>query len=141
MSSSAIYSSDSFTRGSAKVVNCYEADIEGVEQNKQQHYNPTAADRKTITLPLEEVANGTLCYNLNGKQFRDPSWYQTIEDDAHPYPFGDHAIVLPSQEHRRCRHYPAEGFRKRKTAQGNGRHSEEGSRNVEESQPAQPQTS
>ena len=94
MSSSAIYSSDSFTRGSAKVVNCYEADIEGVEQNKQQHYNPTAADRKTITLPLEEVANGTLCYNLNGKQFRDPSWYQTIEDDAHPYPFGDHAIVI-----------------------------------------------
>ena len=94
MPQSAIYSSDSFTRGSAKVVNCYEADIEGVDQNKQQHYNPTAADRLTITLPLEEVANGTLCYNLNGKQFRDPSWYQTIGDDAHPYPFGEHAIVI-----------------------------------------------
>ena len=99
MPSASIYSSDSFTRGSAKVVNCYEADIEGVEQNKQQHYNPTAADRKTITLPLEEVANGALCYNLNGKQFLDPSWYQTIGDDVHPYPFGEeHSIVIYGAE-------------------------------------------
>ncbi len=94
MPQSAIYSSDSFTRGNAKVVNCYEADIEGVEQNKQQHYNPTAADRKTITLPLEEVANGALCYNLNGKQFREPTWYQTLEEDEHPYPFDNHGVVI-----------------------------------------------
>ena len=94
MPQSAIYSSDSFTRGSAKVVNCYEADIEGVDQNKQQHYNPTAADRKTITLPLEEVANGALCYNLNGKQFREPTWYQTLEEDEHPYPFDNHGVVI-----------------------------------------------
>ena len=94
MQASAIYSSDSFTRGSAKVVNCYEADIEGVDQSKQQHYNPTAADRKTITLPLEEVANGTLCYNLNGKQFAEPVWYQTLEEDAHPYPFDNHGVVV-----------------------------------------------
>ena len=94
MPSASIYSSDSFTRGSAQVVNCYEADIEGVEQNKQQHYNPTAASRLTITLPLEEVANGTLCYNLNGKQFSDPSWYQTLGDDEHPYPFNTHGVVI-----------------------------------------------
>ena len=94
MPQSAIYSSDSFTRGSAKVVNCYEADIEGVEQNKQQHYNPTAADRLTITLPLEDVASGALCYNLNGKQFSDPSWYQTLNDDEQPYPFDNHGVVI-----------------------------------------------
>ena len=94
MPSASIYSSDSFTRGSAKVVNCYEADIEGVEQNKQQHYNPTAADRLTITLPLDEVVNGTLCYNLNGKQFSDPSWYQTLNEDEHPYPFNTHGVVI-----------------------------------------------
>ena len=90
----AIYSSDSFTRGSAKVVNCYEADIEGADHNKQQHYNPTAADRLTITLPLEDVASGALCYNLNGKQFSNPSWYQTLDEDEHPYPFDNHGVVI-----------------------------------------------
>ena len=98
MPASAIYSSDSFTRGSAQVINCYEADIEGVDHNKQQHYNPTAASRLTITLPLEEVANGALCYNLNGKQFLEPTWFQTIEDDVHPYPFGDRSIVIYGAE-------------------------------------------
>ena len=94
MQESAIYSSDSFTRGSATVVNCYEADIEGVAQNKQQHYNPTAANRKTITLPLEDVASGALCYNLNGKQFVEPTWFQTLDEDAHPYPFDTHGVVV-----------------------------------------------
>ena len=98
MPSASIYSSDSFTRGSAKVINCYEADIEGVDQNKQQHYNPTAADRLTITLPLEDVASGALCYNLNGKQFLEPSWYQTIDEDEHPYPFGNHGTVIYGAE-------------------------------------------
>jgi hypothetical protein len=91
---SAIYDSDSFTRGSAQVVNCYEADIEGVDANKQQHVRPMAENRRCNPITLEEVANGALCYKVNGSQFRDPSWYQTIEDDAHPYPFGDHAIVI-----------------------------------------------
>ena len=94
MPASSIYSSDSFTRGSAKVINCYEADIEGVDKNKQQHYNPTAADRLTITLPLEEVANGALCYNLNGKQFTHPTWYQILDEDEHPYPFDNHGVVI-----------------------------------------------
>ena len=94
MPSASIYSSDSFTRGSAQVINCYEADIEGVDKNKQQHYNPTAASRLTITLPLEDVASGALCFNLNGKQFREPVWYQTLEEDEHPYPFDNHGVVI-----------------------------------------------
>ncbi len=89
-----IYDCDSFTRGSAKVVNCYEADIEGVDHNKQQHYRQMGADRATITLPLEEIANGALAYNLNGKKFLEPAWYQTLEDDEHPYPFDNHGVVI-----------------------------------------------
>ena len=95
---SGIYDCDSFTRGGAKVVNCYEADIPDVDTNKQQHYRQMGANRATITLPLEEIANGTLCYNLNGKQFLDPSWYQTLEEDAHPYPFGEHALIIYGAE-------------------------------------------
>ena len=98
MQSGSIYSSDSFTRGAAQVINCYEADIEGVAQNKQQHYNPTAANRLTITLPLEDVASGALCYNLNGKQISEPSWYQTLDEDDHPYPFDTHGVVVCAAE-------------------------------------------
>ena len=91
---SAIYDCDSFTRGGAQVVNCYEADIEGVDTNKQQHYRQMGANRATITLPLEDIESGALCYNLNGKQFINPTWYQTLEDDEQPYPFGEHGVVI-----------------------------------------------
>ncbi len=90
----AIYDCDSFSRGSAKVINCYEADIEGVDPNKQQHIRAMAADRKCNTLVLEDVANGALCYNLNEKKFKEPSWYQTIDEDDHPYPFDTHGVVI-----------------------------------------------
>ena len=99
MPSSAIYDCDSFTRGSAKVVNCYEAEIEGVDHNKQQHYRQMGADRATIKLPLEEVESGALCYNLNGKKFTDPVWFQTLDQDEHPYPWADeHNIIIYGAE-------------------------------------------
>ena len=91
---SGIYDCDSFTRGGAKVTNCYEADIPDVDTNKQQHYRQMGANRATILLPLEDVASGALCYNLNGKQFLDPAWFQTIDDDVHPYPFDNHGVVI-----------------------------------------------
>ena len=91
---SGIYDCDSFTRGGAQVVNCYEADIEGVDTNKQQHYRQMGANRATITLPLEDIASGALCYNLNGKQFLDPSWYQTIGEDEQPSPYNTHGVVI-----------------------------------------------
>ena len=90
----AVYDCDSFTRGGAKVVNCYEADIEGVDPNKQQHYRAMAENRKCNALAVEDVASGALCYNLNSRQFRDPSWYQTLEEDAHPYPFNNHGVII-----------------------------------------------
>ena len=91
---SGIYDCDSFTRGSAKVTNCYEADIEDVDPSKQQHYRAMAENRKVNPITLEEVANGALCYKLNGKQFRNPTWYQTLEEDEHPYPFDNHGVVI-----------------------------------------------
>ena len=91
---SGIYDCDSFTRGAAKVTNCYEADIEDVDPSKQQHVRSMADNRKCKTLQIEEVANGALCYNLNGKQFRNPVWYQTLEEDEHPYPFSGHGVVI-----------------------------------------------
>ncbi|MBQ9524575.1 MAG: hypothetical protein IJR69_05605 [Bacteroidaceae bacterium] len=91
---SGIYDCDSFTRGAAKVTNCYEADIEDVDQSKQQHYRAMAENRKVNPITLEEVANGALCYKLNKKQFRNPTWYQTLEEDEHPYPFDNHGVVI-----------------------------------------------
>ena len=95
---SGIYDCDSFTRGGAQVVNCYEADIEGVDTNKQQHYRQMGANRATITLPLEDIASGALCYNLNGKQFTNPIWYQTLGDDEQPYPYDTHGVVIYGAE-------------------------------------------
>ena len=89
-----IYDCDSFTRGSAKVTNCYEADIEGVSANKQQHVRAMADNRKCNAIQLEEVASGSLCFKLNGNQFRDPTWYQTLGEDEQPYPYSDHGVVV-----------------------------------------------
>ena len=95
MPSTSIWSSDSFTRGGATTINCYEADIEGVEEGKQQHYKPMADNRKVSITTTEEVANGALCYKLNGSQFLDPViWYQTLDEDVHPYPYNDHGLVI-----------------------------------------------
>lgn len=98
MSQTAIYSSDSFTRGNAKVVNCYEADIKDVDPNKQQHNKPMAEDRRTYLVTSEEVFSGALCFNLNEKQFRNPAWYQTIGEDGKPSPDPTHSIVIGGAE-------------------------------------------
>ena len=95
---SAIYSNDSFTRGGASVINCYEADLEGVDANKQQHKNPADERRRVNPLALEEVESGALCFNLNGKQFRTPEWYQTFGEDNHPTPDPTHGIVIYGAE-------------------------------------------
>ena len=98
MPQTAIYSSDSFTRGNAQVINCYEADIEGVDANKQQHNKPLAENRRTNLLTSEEVLSGALCFNLNGKQFRNPAWYQTIGEDEKPSPNPTQGIVIGGAE-------------------------------------------
>ena len=91
---SGIYGSDSFTRGGATVINCYEADIPDVDPNKQQHIKTYVSQAPVAALPLDDIESGALTYNLNGKQFSNPSWYQTLGDDEHPYPFDNHGVVI-----------------------------------------------
>ena len=69
---------NSFTRGDASVVNCYE--IEGV--GTQNTANNTKDRTNLIT--ATEVANGALCYKLNGEQGGVERFYQMIGTDANP---------------------------------------------------------
>ncbi|MBQ6226840.1 MAG: hypothetical protein IJJ73_11135 [Bacteroidaceae bacterium] len=71
---------DSFTRGSAACVNCYEIEGVGTQNNK------TGANRTNI-VTAEEVANGSLCAKLA------EGWYQAIGTDAHPVWDKSHGIV------------------------------------------------
>ena len=98
MPQTAIYSSDSFTRGAAKVVNCYEADIQDVDPDKQQHNKPMTEDSRTYLVTSEQVSSGALCFNLNENQFRNPAWYQTVGEDEMPSPNPAHGIVIGGAE-------------------------------------------
>ena len=98
MPQSAIYRSDSFTRGTAKVINCYEADIEGVDPQKQQHISPMDEKLRVNPLSPEELASGALTWKLNGSQFRNPAWYQTLTEDPRPTFDTTRGIVLYEAE-------------------------------------------
>ena len=63
---------DSFTRGSAACVNCYEIEGVGTQDKK------TGSNRTNI-ITAAEVANGALAYKLN-----TPAFGQNIGTDAHP---------------------------------------------------------
>ena len=63
---------DSFTRGSAACVNCYEIEGVGTQNNK------TGANRTNL-FTAEELANGALCAKLNTVDFR-----QNVGEDTHP---------------------------------------------------------
>ena len=78
-----IYSTGSFTRGNAAVVNSYE--IEGVGQQ--------AGVNKTTTA---EVASGALCFKLNGQQNGVERFYQKLGEggDAMPKPFAKEGALV-----------------------------------------------
>ena len=44
---------------------------------------------------LQHLANGALCYALNGRSFIDVTWYQTIYEDNYPNWNASHGIVYP----------------------------------------------
>ena len=71
---------DSFTRGSAACVNCYEIEGVGTQNNK------TGANRTNL-FTAEEVASGSLAAKL-GTAFR-----QNLGEDAHPVLDQTHGIV------------------------------------------------
>ena len=72
---------DSFTRGSAACVNCYEIDEVGTQNNKE-------GANRTNLFTAEELANGALCAKLNTVDFR-----QNVGEDAHPVFNQTHAVV------------------------------------------------
>ena len=72
---------DSFTRGSAACVNCYEIEGVGTQNNK------TGAN-KTNLFAEEEVASGLLCAKLETIAFR-----QNVGEDTHPVFDQTHAVV------------------------------------------------
>ena len=71
---------NSFTRGDATIVNCYE--IEGV--GTQNTTNNTKDRTNLIT--ATEVANGALCYKLNGEQGGVERFYQKLGEEADAKP-------------------------------------------------------
>ena len=72
---------DSFTRGSAACVNCYEIEGVGTQNNK------TGANRTNLFAETE-LANGALCAKLNTVAFR-----QNVGEDQHPVFDQNHAIM------------------------------------------------
>ena len=72
---------DSFTRGSAACVNCYEIEGVGTQNNK------TGANRTNLFTEAE-LANGALCAKLNTIAFR-----QNVSEDAHPVFDQTHAVM------------------------------------------------
>ena len=72
---------DSFTRGSAACVNCYEIEGVGTQNNK------TGANRTNL-VTAEEVANGALCFKA-GEAFG-----QKLGVDAHPNFTGDKVYCI-----------------------------------------------
>ena len=72
---------DSFTRGSAACVNCYEIEGVGTQNNK------TGANRTNLFTEAE-LASGALCAKLNTVAFR-----QNVGEDAHPVFNQTHAVV------------------------------------------------
>ena len=88
---------NSFTRGDATVVNCYE--IEGV--GTQNTTNNTKDRTNLIT--AAEVASGALCYKLNGEQGGLDRFYQVIGTDVRPKPFAKTGgLVFLAPDGYRC---------------------------------------
>jgi len=75
------------------IKNCYALEGSGVTETG---YNNSPED--VTFLPGEEIASGALAWKANGGQFRNPFWYQSIEDDDNPTPAPTHGIVIAGAE-------------------------------------------
>lgn len=70
-----------FYRGGASALNCY-----------------SIATTQVNRVSAEDVENGKLCYQLNSGKTLDPTWYQTIGQDAYPIFDNTHCVVLKGQD-------------------------------------------
>ncbi len=75
------------------VKNCYALDGAGIVQ---KNYDGKAEDVSFVT--KEDLATGKITWKANGSQFRDPVWYQTLDEDDYPYPFSTHGVIIYAAE-------------------------------------------
>ncbi|MBQ7527776.1 MAG: dockerin type I repeat-containing protein [Bacteroidaceae bacterium] len=78
------------------ITNCYAQEGSGVIENG---YN---GNEEVIFVPAEELASGVLTWKVNGEQFRNPLWFQTIGDDDNPTPLPNHGVVIYAAEQYFC---------------------------------------
>ena len=76
------------------IKNCYA--LEGSTNVQETGYDNNPED--VTFLPAEEVTNGALAWKANGKQFRNPAWYQTVGTDENPFPIPTHGTVIYGAE-------------------------------------------
>ena len=71
------------------VTNCYALDGVGIVQN-----NHDGSKEDVTYVTMDALSTGEVTWGANGKQFRDPVWYQTLGEDDYPYPFDTHGVVI-----------------------------------------------
>ena len=76
-----IYGTNSFTRGSTTVKDCYEIDIEGIEG---QQYGDDHTKDKTNLLSMDDLASGKFCYDFNKRAGEDLLGQNLAEGDPYP---------------------------------------------------------
>ena len=81
-----------YDNGTVIVKNCYALSGAGIKQVD----NNSTEDVAFVT--KDELLTGSVTWKANGYQFRDPVWYQTLEEDEYPYPFDTHAVVIYAAE-------------------------------------------
>lgn len=76
-----IYGTNSFTRGSTTVKDCYEVDIEGIDG---QQYGDDHTKDKTNLLSMDDLASGKFCYDFNKRAGEDLLGQNLAEGDPYP---------------------------------------------------------
>ena len=59
----------------------------------------TAGGSAPVKVTAEQLASGEICYALNGNKSEDVNWFQTLNDEAYPTPYGTDIVYLAGQTH------------------------------------------
>ena len=92
----------------AEVTNCFAVgEVEGIENDDRyfaRYGNSRVKDNikncyalHGTQVPLvtqEDFISGALAWKANGEQFRNPVWYQNLDEDMYPYPDPSHGNVI-----------------------------------------------
>ena len=87
------HSGGSYNNGTVVIKNCYALDGLGI---KQVDDGDKKEDVSFVT--MDDLKTGKITWKANGSQFREPVWYQTIDEDDYPYPFSTHGVIIYAAE-------------------------------------------